>query len=180
MPMMMNSKKCVFLDRDGVINKDRGDYTYRVEDFQLIAGVTEAIKELRAAGYLLIVLTNQAGISKGIYTKKDMEACHNVLQKATNHAIEHIYYCPYHSIITESLCRKPGTLMIERAIAKYGIDTSKSWLIGDAERDIECGMKMGLKTIRIADPPNQPSKARYQTANLFEAARKIILPFINS
>ncbi len=175
MDTSQNPKKCIFLDRDGVINEERGDYTYHIEDFRLIPGVTDAIKMLKAAGYLLIVITNQAGISKGIYTREQMQACHKKLHKATENSIGHIYYCPYHNIITNSLCRKPDTLMIEKAQARFNIDLSRSWLVGDAERDIECGLKMGLKTIRVNEEPVSDTFAHYQATDLLDAVKHYIL-----
>ena len=179
MNTVSNPKKCVFLDRDGVINEERGDYTYRIEDFHIIPGVTDALKMLKEANYILIVITNQAGISKGIYTREQMQACHNKLHEATENAIEHIYYCPYHHLITNSLCRKPGTLMVEKARAKFNIDLSQSWFVGDAERDIECGLQMGLKTIRINEEPVSDTFAHYQATGLLDAVNHYILTNIS-
>ena len=114
--------KCIFLDRDGVLNVERGDYTYEPEDFIIEDRVPEAIQLIKEAGYLAIVITNQAGISKGLYTRKQMQACHGILMEKTGHLIDHIYYSPYHPSFSESLTRKPETLMIEKAIAKFDID----------------------------------------------------------
>ena len=143
--------KCIFLDRDGVLNVERGDYTFHPEDFIIPDGVPEAIERIKAAGYLAIVVTNQAGISKELYTRKQMNICHDILLKKTANLIDKIYYSPYHPSFSESLTRKPETLMLEKAIAKYNIDPSQSWLIGDRARDIECGQRMGLKTILITN-----------------------------
>ena len=168
-------KKCIFLDRDGVINEDRGDYTYRIEDFKILNGVVESIHRLKDAGFIIIVVTNQAGISKGLYTKAQMDACHTFLQNAIGHKIEKIYHCPYHPSITQSLARKPGTLMLEKAIAKYRIDPEKSWLVGDAERDIESGLNMGLRTIRIAIDKSEETRAHQIARSLLEAVSEAIL-----
>ncbi len=176
MSEIIHLNKCIFLDRDGVINEERGEYTYRVEDFRLLPGVPEALQALKAAGYLLIIITNQSGISRGIYTRKQMQACHDLLQKATRHAIDDIYYCPYHPSVTNSLCRKPGTLMIEKAMTRYHIDPAKSWLVGDAERDITCGLKMGLKTILISEIKSETTTAHYCASDLLQTVRNIILP----
>ena len=175
MSAILKPNKCVFLDRDGVINEERGEYTYRVEDFRLLPGAAKAIRLLKSAGYLLVVITNQSGISRGIYTREQMRACHEVLLRATGPAIDHIYYCPYHPDISESLCRKPDTLMIEKACAKFDIDLSRSWLAGDRDRDMECGVSMGLKTILIGDASTGQGKAHYRARNLLEAATAIIL-----
>ena len=168
-------KKCVFLDRDGVINEDRGDYTYRVADFKIQPGVIEAIRKLKEAGFLIVVVTNQAGISKGLYTIEQMDECHRYFQQAAGNKIDKIYYCPYHPTITESLARKPDTLMLEKGIAKFSIDPQQSWMVGDAERDIESGLKMGLKTIRISRDHQEDTKAHYTEQSLLQAVNKWII-----
>lgn len=167
-------KKCVFLDRDGVINEERGDYTYRLTDFKIIEGVLESIDLLSKNDFRIIVITNQAGISKGIYTREQMQDCHQYLLKMAP-AIDHIYYAPYHHSITESLLRKPDTLMLEKAIAKYNIDPSESWLLGDAERDIQAGKSMGIKTIKVGTHWQEETMADYQAENLFQATNQLIL-----
>lgn len=141
--------KCVFLDRDGVINKDRVNYAYDLEHFIIIDGVIESLKALKNAGYRLIVVTNQSGIAKGIYTREQMRACHDYLQQACGNIIDHIYYSPCHPSISESLTRKPDSLMLEKGIARFQADIDSSWLIGDKGRDIVPARKMGLKTIQV-------------------------------
>ena len=167
--------KCVFLDRDGVLNVERGDYTYRIEDFEIIPGVPEAIEKLKNAGFLIVVVTNQSGISQGIYTRAQMQACHEKLMKNTRFLIDRIYYCPYHPSVTASLARKPGTLMIEKAMARFGIDPSLSWLVGDRPRDIECGKKMALKTILISEAGAVDCTPDYTARDLLTAVDGIIL-----
>ncbi len=167
--------KCVFLDRDGVLNVERGDYTWLVDDFKIIDGVPEAIGKLKNAGFLIVVVTNQSGISQGIYTRAQMQACHDKLMKNTRFLIDRIYYCPYHPSVTASLARKPGTLMIEKAVAKFNIDLQQSWMVGDRPRDIECGQKMGLKTIMIADKAQDGCMPDHYAANLLQAVEEIIL-----
>lgn len=172
--MSSMDKKCVFLDRDGVINIERGTYTYKTEDFILISGVREAIKTLHENGYKVIVITNQSGISQGIYTRKDMEACHQKMATETAGLIDDIFYCPWHPRISESLMRKPDSLMFERAIALHGIDTQNSWMVGDKERDIEPAKKVGLKTILISDSPAEKTAADHRAGNLLKATKLII------
>jgi D-glycero-D-manno-heptose 1,7-bisphosphate phosphatase len=137
--------KCIFLDRDGVLNVERGDYTYLPEDFVIAEGVPEAVRKIKEAGYLAVVVTNQAGISKGLYTRRQMEVCHDILMEKTDRLIDKIYYSPYHPSYSASLSRKPDTIMVEKAIAKFNIDPAQSWLVGDRTRDIECGAKDGIK-----------------------------------
>lgn len=165
--------KCVFLDRDGVINRERGDYTYKVEDFEIIKGVYEALNVLKSRGYLIIVITNQAGISRKIFTRKDMKECHRYMQKKLDYMIDDIFYCPYHPDQTASLCRKPDSLMFERAIAKYHIDHSASWMAGDKERDLIPAKKTGIKTIFINND-RESDYADYYAPDLIIAVNEII------
>ena len=168
----MQQNKCVFLDRDGVLNEERGDYTYKPADFNLIPGVKEALHLLKRHNFLLVVVTNQAGISKGLYTKQDMEACHAKLQREVDNLIDAIYYAPLHPVISNSLARKPNSLMLERALARYGIAPNKSWLVGDRIRDIEAGIKVGVKGILVGAEP-APTESLY-AADLLAATHLII------
>ena len=143
--------RCVFLDRDGVLNVERGDYVYKVKDFAIVEGVPQALTCLKAKGFLLIVITNQGGIAKNIYTKQRMDTCHRYLQEACNGVIDAFYYAPYHPVITQSLSRKPGSLLFEKAIAKYHIAVHQSWMIGDRKRDLIPAKKLGIKTIQVTD-----------------------------
>lgn len=145
-------KKAIFLDRDGVINEERGEYTWLLEDFKLNEGLVEALKVFLEKKYMLIVISNQSGIAKGVYKKEEVEYLHlhlgRVLKK---HGIElaEIYYCPHHPDFGKCLCRKPGSLLLEKAIARFQIDPSLSYFIGDADRDVEAGEKAGVKTIKV-------------------------------
>ena len=141
--------KCVFLDRDGVLNKDRGTYTWEKEDFEIIEGVPEALLQLKQNRWLLIVISNQAGIQKGMYKPDDVLTCHELLQEACEGVIDDIFFSRYHDDYTRSLSRKPESLLFEKAIAKYDIDPNISWMVGDAERDIIPAKKMGLNTALI-------------------------------
>jgi D-glycero-D-manno-heptose 1,7-bisphosphate phosphatase len=148
---------CVFMDRDGVLNEERGEYTFQPELFVIRPGVPEALTALKNRGYKLIVITNQSGISKGIFTREQMEVCHTILLRNTNYLIDDIFYSPYHPAVTESLSRKPGTLLFEQAIAIHKVDASKSWMIGDSDRDMIPAMKLGIRTIFIGSPQKFPA-----------------------
>lgn len=144
--------KAVFFDRDGVINHDPGDYTYLIEEFTINGGIIPSLKKLYHHGYLLILITNQGGIAKGIYTQNHVEAIHtHLISELKKDGIEltEIYYCPHHSDVEKCLCRKPGSLLIEKAIARFNIDSSKSYMIGDKNRDIEAAEKAGVKGIKV-------------------------------
>lgn len=167
--------KCIFLDRDGVLNEDRTDYVYRVEDFIIPDGVPEALRLLKDAGYLLIVITNQAGIAKGLYTRDDVMACYHYLQEQCGQLIDDIYYSPHHpKYDTESLTRKPGSLLLEKAIAKYNIEPDESWMIGDALRDMQAGRRVGVRTVRIADEAQLSPDCDGCAPNLLEASRFVL------
>ncbi len=167
--------KCVFLDRDGVLNEDRADYVYRVKDFIIPDGVSEALRLLKDAGYLLIVITNQAGIAKGLYTRDDVMVCYDYLQQQCGNVIDDIYYSPHHpQYNSASLTRKPGSLMLEKAMAKYGIIPNNSWMIGDALRDMQAGRRVGVRTIRIMDQPEISDECDACAATLLEASRFVL------
>ncbi|MFW5761038.1 MAG: D-glycero-alpha-D-manno-heptose-1,7-bisphosphate 7-phosphatase [Cyclobacteriaceae bacterium] len=170
--VIQTKNKCVFLDRDGVINHELGDYAYRLDHFKIIDGVIEALQKLKENGYLLIIVTNQAGIAKNLYTEQDVRRCHQYLQNSCSHLIDDLYFSPHHPTVTESLLRKPDSLMFEKAIAKYKIDPFTSWMIGDTERDILPAKKLHLKTIGIGKAAN--AKPDFVAENLLEAADIII------
>jgi D-glycero-D-manno-heptose 1,7-bisphosphate phosphatase len=145
--------KAVFLDRDGVINDNEVPYYItRPEEFELNSGVVEGLKTLVDKGFQLIIISNQSGISKKIFSKEDCDSVHEKLIKTVaDYGIRfnEIYYCPHHPEIENCLCRKPQTLMFEKAIARFDVDTAQSWMIGDSEKDITGAEKAGLKTILI-------------------------------
>ncbi|NEM97013.1 D-glycero-alpha-D-manno-heptose-1,7-bisphosphate 7-phosphatase [Pontibacter burrus] len=169
----MPHQKCVFLDRDGVLNRERGDYTFRLEDFEVLPRVPEALALLKQHGYLLIVVTNQGGIAKGLFTKNDVMACHQKLQQSCNNLIDAIYYAPSHPNYSESLSRKPDSLMLERAMASYYIEPTQSWMVGDSMRDLEAAEKVGVKAILVGDK-YAPETYPLQVKDLWEAAQVIV------
>jgi D-glycero-D-manno-heptose 1,7-bisphosphate phosphatase len=145
--------KVVFLDRDGVINNNEGRYYIsKPGDLLLNTGIIDALKAFLNGSFQLIIISNQSGISKNLYSKED---CDNVHEKLVNMlsghgiSIKEIYYCPHHPEIENCLCRKPESLLFEKAIARFNIDTGQSWMIGDSERDIIAAEKAGLKSILV-------------------------------
>lgn len=151
-------KKAIFIDRDGVINSDIGHYyIYRPEDFVLNNGIIEALKLFQEAGYLLIVISNQGGVDKGEYTTDDVDIVHDKMrQLLSDKGVEltDIYYCPHHNAIQKCLCRKPLNLNIEKAISRFDIDRTQSWMIGDSPRDIVAGQSSGIHTLKIESNEN--------------------------
>ncbi len=144
--------KAVFLDRDGVINRERGEYTWRWEDFEILPGVVEGLKSLQVNGYLLIVITNQGGIAKGLYTRGDVEQLHARLKQQLSKSgvsFAEIYYCPHHNDFGKCLCRKPGSLLLEKAIVRFDINVQNSFFIGDKPRDIQASEAVGLGGVLV-------------------------------
>jgi D-glycero-D-manno-heptose 1,7-bisphosphate phosphatase len=143
--------KAIFLDRDGVINTERG-FTYRLEDFVILPDLFEMLHWFREKGFLLIIVSNQSGVAKELYKQSDVELLHAHLikeLKKNNLELDEIYYCVHHPDVSKCICRKPDSLFVEKALARFNIDASKSYFIGDKDRDVEAGEKAGVKGILI-------------------------------
>lgn len=150
--MYSEKKKAIFLDRDGVLINERGDYTWLLEDLKINPGVPEALLNFSKEGYLLIVISNQGGIGKGLYTKQEADYLHLHISRSLGMSgieIAEYYYCPHHPTTSNCICRKPDSQLLEKAIARFNIDPEKSFFIGDTERDIIAGRKAGVKTVLI-------------------------------
>lgn len=145
--------KAVFFDRDGVINNDSGHYYISdPKDFVLNHGFIELVSWLSENGFLLIVISNQGGISKGIYSKQDTENVHLKMTELLAEAglvFDEVYYCPHHPENENCICRKPDTVLIEKATSRFSIDASQSFFIGDRDSDIQAGINAGLMTIKV-------------------------------
>jgi len=145
-------RKVIFLDRDGVINKERGTYTFLPEHFEYTPNFWQNCKQMQSWGYDFIIITNQGGIAKKLYGKKEVELLNDkILQDAKVHGVQvlAIYYCPHHNEIESCYCRKPNNLMLEKACAKYGVDKQQSYFIGDSQRDIDAALKTDITGILI-------------------------------
>ena len=135
--------KAIFLDRDGTINVEK-NYLYKIEDFEFIPGVVDALRELQQTGYLLIIITNQSGIGRGYYTEADFQKLNDWMVstlKERGITIANVYYCPHlpdaqvPAYRKECSCRKPKLGMYEQAIKDHDIDLSLSYAVGDKIRD---------------------------------------------
>ncbi len=170
--------KTIFLDRDGVINQphiiDGKSYApHSIKDFTLIAGVEEALKELKAAGFLIFVVTNQPDVGKGICNQSDIEEIHDFL---LNHLpIDDVFVC-YHTDEDQCDCRKPLPGLLNQAAQQYPVDFNNSFLVGDRWKDIEAGQYMGCITMFIdyGYAEKKPKHMDYTIQSLFEA-KNIIL-----
>ena len=149
---MIVSRPAVFLDRDGVINREDG-YVHRVDEFHFIDGVFDACREMSKAGYQLIIITNQAGIARGYYTEDDFHRLTKwMLNEFRQHGIEidDVYYCPHHPVHgvgdyrRDCDCRKPAPGMILRAAQERSLDLQRSILVGDKVTDIDAGRAAGV------------------------------------
>ncbi len=154
-------QKCVFLDRDGVINIDT-DLIHRPEDFELYPYASACIKILNKLGYLVVVVTNQSVIARGLCTIAELGEIHKKMETelgADGAFVEAIYFCPHHphggfegevqEFKIPCTCRKPSPGMLLDAKERFNIDLSQSYLIGDSPRDIEAGEAAGVTTIRV-------------------------------
>lgn len=159
---LTKKQRCVFLDRDGTINKYHG-LIYKEEQLELEQGAAEAIQRLNEAGNLAIVVTNQPVVARGLCDIGDVEQIHRKLQVLLGEQgayLDDIVFCPHHpdkgypeenplyKILCK--CRKPDTGMIDKMLEKYNIDSGKSYIVGDSSVDIQTGRNAGLKTILVA------------------------------
>lgn len=143
----MANNKAVFLDRDGVINIDKG-YVHKINDFIFIKGIFSLLQYLLKKKYILIIITNQSGIARGIFTKKDYLNLTKWMEKEfknRNIHIADIYYCPHHPEFTgKCTCRKPKAGLIKQAIKKHDINIKQSWIIGNNSTDVLAGNQAGI------------------------------------
>ena len=149
---MLSGSRALFLDRDGVINHDSG-YTSNVEYFEFIDGIFDVCRAAKGLGYLLIVVTNQAGIGRGYYSEQDFDNLTNWMCKQFEEEgapISDVFYCPFHpehgvgDYKKDSFDRKPNPGMLLRAAEKYGLDLNRSIMIGDKDTDMQAANNAGV------------------------------------
>ncbi len=165
----MSDRPAAFLDRDGVINEER-NYVYRIEDFQFLPGALAACRELVERGYLLVVVTNQAGIARGYYDTADFETLTRWMEARFSEAgapLSGVYYCPHHPeakidrLRVACDCRKPGPGLILQAQRQLDIDLRRSFLVGDKPSDIEAGRAAGVgRCFLLSDRASPPGAHR--------------------
>jgi len=143
--------KAVFLDRDGTINVDFG-YVFNPDKLKFINGVVDSLKMLIEAGYMLIIITNQSGIGRGLFTEKDAMNFNKYLCEKLSYLgieITDVFMC-VHSPEDNCVCRKPSPYLINEAIKKYNIDITTSFMLGDKPSDVQCGISAGVKSYLIS------------------------------
>lgn len=158
-------RKAAFLDRDGVINLDRA-YVHRWEEFEFVPGAVDAMRRLREAGYVLIVVTNQSGLARGMYTEAQFQELTRRMREALAAAgadVEAVYHCPHHpkgkvpELAIDCDCRKPEPGMILQAAREHGLSLADSFMVGDKPSDIEAARAAGLGRAYIVQSDNEES-----------------------
>lgn len=152
--------KTFFFDRDGVINKRiMGGYITKVSELEMLPEFYSIFSYVKKKGYFCVLVTNQQGIGKGLYTDKDLELVHNAmqedLQQNTGFKFDAIYYCP-NLAVDNAECRKPAPGMLLQAEKEHNIDFSQAWLLGDSISDVKAGKAVKCRTILIGDYKNNP------------------------
>ncbi len=171
-------RPAIFLDRDGTMIEEV-NFLSRVDDLRLFPFTVEAVKLLKDSGYLVIVVTNQSGIGRGIYSEFDMQAIHDQIQVELDNAIDAFYFCP-HLPDDGCQCRKPGLGMIESALADFDIDLERSWMIGDKKIDVETGIARNMLTALVLTGYGAEHQAMLQipptliSTNLHDAVTSIL------
>lgn len=160
---LKNKQKAVFLDRDGTINKYVG-FLRNIDEFELLDGVSDAIKKINASGYLAVVVTNQPVIARGEVSFEELEVIHNKMETLLGKEgayLDAIYFCPHHphkgyegerpELKFDCDCRKPKPGMLLKAALDFNIDLAQSWMIGDGENDVKAGQNAGCRTALIGN-----------------------------
>ncbi len=185
-------RPALFLDRDGVVNVEK-NYVHRREDFEFVPGIFELCGAARAAGRLVVVVTNQAGIGRGLYTESDFHAVTTWMhaQFAERGApVDAVYFCPFHPqhgigrYKAESFDRKPNPGMLLRARDDHGIDLARSALVGDRLTDIAAATAAGVGVRLLLALPGHPTEPEgdgdasdgYTRVDSLEAARRLLFP----
>lgn len=181
-------QKAIFLDRDGTINKYVG-FLRNIDEFELLPGVAEAVKLINSSGYLAIVVTNQPVIARGEVTIDQLNLIHEKLEILLGQSgsyIDGLYFCPHHpdsgfegevkELKINCDCRKPKQGLLIRAAADFNINLNESWVIGDGQRDIECGKNAGCKTVLLTGGESGDGMfgQDYKAKGLFEAVEIIL------
>jgi D-glycero-D-manno-heptose 1,7-bisphosphate phosphatase len=185
---MTGKRRAVFLDRDGTINVER-DYLHKIEDFEFIPGVPEAIKRLRAAGFLVIVVSNQSGVARGYFNERVVNQLHRHIQTELSRygtSIDAFYFCTHHpekgvgEYRIACDCRKGAPGMLLQAASEHNIDLSESFMVGDKLADIEAGERAGCRSFLVltgygASTAVQPGSALIEKFQDLCAVAEVIL-----
>jgi D-glycero-D-manno-heptose 1,7-bisphosphate phosphatase len=187
----MSKHRAVFLDRDGTICEEVG-YLNSVHQMRLIPRSAEAIRRLNEHGFKVVVITNQSGVARGLILEQNLNDIHTEMIRQLREegaSLDGIYYCPHHPTegnppyLQECTCRKPATGLLKKAAADLNLDLSSSYMVGDHFSDIECGRRVGAKTVLLLTGHGRqalerqgewPSQPDYLAADLYEAVNWIL------
>ena len=177
MEKALSRRPAIFLDRDGVINRRLpGDYVRSWDQFRFLPGARAGLRLLREAGHLLVVITNQRGIGRGLMSEEDLADLHRRMQVELVRAgagVDAIFHCP-HDLGENCTCRKPRPGMIERALEHFAIDIARSWVVGDSLSDLEAGRAVGIRGILVVPRVGQRPAGVPAAGSLLAAARAIV------
>ena len=167
----------IFLDRDGTINKNKeGTYVTTPNEFEFLPGVLDALKKIyQSKKYKIVVITNQSGIERKLFTHNDLNKIHDHMMEKLDGSgvnIDGIYYCPHHPKNICS-CRKPETGMVIKAASEHNINLEKSWFVGDKHIDVLTGYLTGTKTVKLGSKV-KGTKPNFYAKNLNDAVEKIL------
>ncbi len=168
------SKKVIFLDRDGVINKEVG-YLHKIEDFEFIKGVFDACLYFQSLSYRIIIVTNQSGIERGYYSKDDFHIVNNWMLgqfKIRRIDILDVFFCP-HGPESNCNCRKPKPGMLNQANDKYNIDMKNSWMIGDKEADITSANAAGIQNTVLVKSGHEINEKNSKAKFILDSIKQV-------
>lgn len=168
-------KRCVFFDRDGIVNRSPGPgYVMRWEDFHLIPEFPVVLKQVLAKGFEAVIVTNQRGVDLGLMAESEVDNLHDKLRVRLRDEfgvdVLDVYYCPHGEGGCD--CRKPKPGMLFAASVMHDIDLTQSWMIGDAERDVNAGREAGCKTILVGGDHGS-TQADHAVRDMAELVRKL-------
>lgn len=173
----MSKRPAVFVDRDGVINRRLpGDYVRSWEQFRFLPGARAGLRLLRESGRIIVVITNQRGIGRGLMTEADLAEVHRRMQAELVRAgagVDAILHCP-HDVGEACGCRKPQPGMIEQALGRFAIDVGRSWVVGDSLTDLQAGGAAGIRGILVVPRGERPPPGVPAAGSLLAAARAIV------
>jgi D-glycero-D-manno-heptose 1,7-bisphosphate phosphatase len=166
--------RAIFLDRDGVINKEK-NYLYKIKDFEFIEGIFDACIFLSKLNYKIIVITNQSGIARGYYSENDFNNLTKWMLREfirNNIDVHDVFYCP-HGPTSTCNCRKPQPGLFLKAKEKHNIDMKNSWAIGDKENDIKAANDSGIKNTILVKSGHKIVESESNATHIIDSIKYI-------